>query len=243
MDRAVYTRMAEQEDEHWWFVGRRHILRRLLARNVAGKAQKPLLLDAGSGTGGNLPLLAEFGNVHAFEYDAGARQSALDKWAGDILFGEMPDNIPFENKSFDLITMFDVLEHVERDSDSLRALSQRLAKDGRILLTVPAMPWLWSRHDELHHHQRRYTPASLREAAEKAGLDVVELAYFNTLLFPLAVVQRMVERVFDRHAETDMMPHPVVNAALAGVFGLERWIIGNVPLPFGLSLYASLRKL
>jgi hypothetical protein len=94
----------------------------------------------------------------------------------------------------------------------------------------------------LHHHQRRYTPASLREAAEKAGLDVVELAYFNTLLFPLAVAQRMVERVFNRHAETDLMPHPVVNAALAGVFGLERWIVGNVPLPFGLSLYASLRK-
>jgi len=154
----------------------------------------------------------------------------------------MPDNIPFESKNFDLITMFDVLEHVERDSDSLRALSQRLADDGRILLTVPAMPWLWSRHDELHHHQRRYTPASLREAAEKAGLDVVELAYFNTLLFPLAVAQRMVERVFNRHAETDLMPHPVVNAALAGVFGLERWIVGNVPLPFGLSLYASLRK-
>nr|WP_184071701.1 class I SAM-dependent methyltransferase [Sphingosinicella soli] len=234
--------MAEHESKHWWFVGRRHILRRLLARNLHGKAHVPLMLDAGSGTGGNLPLLAEFGNVHAFEYDAGARQSAREKWAGDVLFGEMPDRIPFENKCFDLITMFDVLEHVERDSDSLRALSQRLAAGGRILLTVPAMPWLWSRHDELHHHQRRYTPASLREAAERAGLEVVELAYFNTLLFPLAVVQRIAERVLHRHVETDVMPHPAVNAALAGVFGLERWIVGNVSLPFGLSLYASLRK-
>ncbi|WP_121050004.1 class I SAM-dependent methyltransferase [Sphingosinicella microcystinivorans] len=234
--------MAEQEDEHWWFVGRRHVLRRLLARNLKNKARAPLLLDAGSGTGGNLPLLAEFGNVHAFEYDAGARQSARAKWTGDILFGEMPDRIPFEEKSFDLITMFDVLEHVERDSDSLRSLSHRLAEGGRILLTVPAMPWLWSRHDELHHHQRRYTAASLREAAKKAGLEVVELSYFNTLLFPLAVAQRMMERIFHTHAETDMMPHPVVNAALASVFGLERWIVGNVSLPFGLSLYASLRK-
>lgn len=239
MDRAVFDRMAAQEDVHWWFAARREILRAVIARLVP-LPDRARLLEAGCGTGGNLAMLGAFGQVRAFELDAEARGIAAAKSGLAVAEGALPDAIPFAAERFDLIGLFDVLEHVEADEDALRALRGRLAPGGRIVLTVPAFPWLWSRHDERHHHFRRYTRGHLAAVADRAGLRLEHGFYFNTLLFPVAVAQRALKALLRIDQADDTLPPPALNAAMRSVFATERHLVGRLALPVGLSLCAVL---
>ena len=133
----------------------------------------PRILEAGCGTGGNLAMLARFGRVSAFEPDGDARHAARAKSTADIRDGRLPDQVPFQPETFDLVAMLDVLEHIDDDVAGLRALCATLQRGGQVLVTVPAFPFLWSRHDELHHHKRRYRKRGLVAAAEAAGLEVL----------------------------------------------------------------------
>ncbi|MFK7944645.1 MAG: class I SAM-dependent methyltransferase [Paracoccaceae bacterium] len=241
MDRAVYARMGAAEAEHWWFRGRRAVLETLIARNCALPANARLL-EAGCGTGGNLAMLARHGQLDAFEYDADARQEAASKGIVQIAAGALPDDVTAADGVYDLIALFDVLEHIEEDRASLMTLGTKLASKGHMLISVPAMPWLWSRHDEIHHHKRRYTKGSLRAVIAEAGLTVEAIGYFNTLLFPLAVAQRMVQRLTGHEAPADAIPAPWLNSALGAIFRAERHLVGRLPMPAGLSLYAIVTR-
>jgi SAM-dependent methyltransferase len=239
MDRAVFERMAAQEDLHWWFAARREIIRSVIDRLV-DLPDRARILEAGCGTGGNLEMLAGFGQVRAFELDAEARKVATSKSGLAVAEGALPDALPFEAERFDLIGLFDVLEHVEADEAALHALRGRLAPGGRIVLTVPAFPWLWSRHDERHHHFRRYTRPGLSRVGERAGLRVEHGFYFNTLLFPVAVAQRAFKALFRLDHADDTLPPPALNAAMRSVFAAERHLVGRLAPPVGLSLCAVL---
>jgi SAM-dependent methyltransferase len=241
VERTVYERMNELETNHWWFVARRKIIAALIDRTLPRKADARIL-EAGCGSGGNLVMLGRFGRVDAFEYDATARQHAVEKSQLDVRFGALPDELPFEDRKYDLIGLFDVLEHVEADVASLAALRTRLSDKGVILVTVPAFPFLWSRHDERHHHYRRYTRASLAKVAEAAGLKVRYSSYFNFFLFPLAVATRAVKRLTGSEVPDDTLPAGWVNGVLTRVFGAEKHLVGRVRLPIGLSLAAVLEK-
>ncbi len=240
MEPSVYRRMAEHEADHWWFRGRRAVISRLIGR--MGLPENARILETGCGTGGNLAMLSEFGTVDAVEYDATAREMAAEKSGAQIGFCELPHRIEAPDGAYDLVTLLDVLEHVAQDEDSLRALEAKLAPGGRILITVPCGPWLWSAHDRVHHHKRRYTRASLRATIAAAGLRATDVGNFNSLLYPVAVGQRMVKRALGKDSSDDHMPGRALNAALAGVFGLERHLVGRVPLWFGLSLYAVVTR-
>ena len=239
MDRAVFDRMAAQEDVHWWFAARREIIRTVIERLVDLPADARLL-EAGCGTGGNLEMLGTFGRVRAFELDADARRRATAKSGLAVAEGALPDALPFDAERFDLIGLFDVLEHVEADEAALAALRSRLAPGGRIVLTVPAFPWLWSRHDERHHHFRRYTRRHLAEVARRAGLRVEHGVYFNTLLFPVAVAQRALKALLRLDHADDTLPPAALNGLLRSVFAAERHAIGRAGFPVGLSLCAVL---
>lgn len=239
MDRSAYASMSAQEGAHWWFVARRAILDTLIRARIAPRADARIL-EAGCGTGGNLAMLAAHGRVDALEYDAEARAFAEARGIARIEPGMLPGRIGFGDNRYDLIALLDVLEHVEQDRESLAALRERLAAGGRILLTVPAVPWLWSDHDVLHHHKRRYTRAGLVRAAQEAGLRVESIGYFNSLLFPLAMATRTAHRLLGRKGALDAQPSPPVNAVLRRVFGWERHLLGRVRFPIGLSLYAIL---
>ncbi|WIA55837.1 class I SAM-dependent methyltransferase [Sphingobium sp. WTD-1] len=239
MDQSAYASMSAQEGEHWWFVARRAILETLIRSSIA-PPQGARILEAGCGTGGNLAMLAAHGTVDALEYDAGARALARARGIGRVEPGMLPHKIGFDEDSYDLIAVLDVLEHVEQDRASLAALRTRLASGGRILLTVPAVPWLWSDHDVLHHHKRRYTRASLVRVAREAGLTVEAVGYFNSLLFPLAMTTRMAQRLLKRKSESDVQPSPPVNGLLRRIFAWERHLLGRIRFPIGLSLYAIL---
>lgn len=241
MDKAAYARMGAQEETHWWFAARREIIERLISGHC-GLPESPKLLEAGCGTGGNLALLRKFGALDAFEFDADSRATAQAKSGMEIPFGALPDDLPFADRRYDLIVLLDVLEHIEQDEASLAALADMLEPDGRILITVPAMPWLWSKHDEVHHHFRRYTRRSLRAVAERAGYRVIETSYFNFFLFPLAVAKRTLDKITGSDSADDEIPGAALNRLFYGVFRQERHLVGRVPLPWGLSVYAILEK-
>ena len=241
MERAVFDRMAELDQHHWWFIARRRILEALIKR-VVRPPQDARILEVGCGTGHNIPMLKEFGTVEASELDHSARTLANQRHPGTVKEARLPDLSMFERNAYDLIALLDVLEHVPDDLASLRAIHRRLKPGGALLLTVPANPWMWSAHDAAHHHFRRYTRANLEDLFLRAGLEVQLLSYFNSLLFPLIAAARAVGKITRRESADDRLPRDVVNSALKRVFGLEAGLIGRVPMPFGVSLVAVVRR-
>lgn len=241
MELAAYQSLRDSQDRHWWFVGRRRIIARLIAR-FAPLSAKPRVLEAGCGYGGNLAMLEALGDVDAFEFDDDARAHAATLLRRPVAFGRLPDAIGFEEDRFDLIAMLDVLEHIDDDLGSLRTLGERLAPGGSLLLTVPAVPWLWSDHDVLHQHKRRYTSALLAERLHEAGYDITVIGYFNSLLFPLALAQRLLARLTGGSGADHSAPPEPLNGVLAAIFSLEAKLLGRVRFPIGLSLYAVARK-
>jgi len=189
-------------------------------------------------------MLAEFGELQAFELDEEARQAASRKHPIDIKFGSLPDNVPYPANSFDIVAAFDVIEHIEDDLSSLEKLKQLLSADGRLIISVPALPWLWSEHDVTHHHFRRYTRSQLEYVLHEAGLRPILLTYFNTLLFPAIAVQRLTKRALGRQGKgDDTMPSPFINRILNHVFETEKHLIGRISMPVGVSLLAVAEKL
>jgi SAM-dependent methyltransferase len=241
MERAVFDRMAELDQVHWWFVARRRILETLIRRVVRLPA-KARILEVGCGTGHNLAMLKKFGSVEASELDRSARVVANKRLRGTVKEAKLPDLSMFERNSYDLVALLDVLEHVPDDLASLRAIHRRLKPGGKLLLTVPANPWMWSAHDTAHHHFRRYTKGSLEELFLRSGLEVELLSYFNTLLYPLVAAARLVGKVTRSRSADDKLPGDLVNGVLERVFGFEAGLLGRVPMPFGVSLVAIVRR-
>ena len=164
----------------------------------------------------------------------------LGRAVGDAPLPELPG---VERDAYDLVALLDVLEHVEEDEAALRRRGGVPdASKGAVLLTVPANPWMWTVHDEHHHHHRRYTEATLRSVIQRAGLTPQLVTHFNTLLFPPIAAARAWGRLRGQEESDDRMPSPRVNRLLEGVFGLERHLVGRVPLPFGVSLLAVARR-
>jgi SAM-dependent methyltransferase len=156
----------------------------------------------------------------------------------DVGASPLPELTGVADQSYDLIAILDVLEHVENDGAALKAIARRLRHGGTILITVPQYPWLWSGHDIANHHFRRYTKATLRKAIGDAGLTVTLLQSFNSLLFPMAAADRIAARITRRKGSDDALPPVAVNALFEKIFALERYLIGRVPMPPGVSLVA-----
>jgi SAM-dependent methyltransferase len=239
MDREAYESLRNSQQKHWWFTGRRSIIRRLISTHIPD-VERPAILEAGCGYGGNLPMLQEFGDVSAFEYDDDARNYAASNLNIDVAPGVLPDNVDLGSEPFDLIAMLDVLEHIEQDKASLETLKGLLKPEGKLLITVPAFPWLWSKHDELHHHVRRYSRDNLSQTIADAGLELERIGYFNSLLFPLALIERILSKIVKNTGSHDT-PHKFVNAILGKIFGFEQHLVGKVPMPYGLSLFAIVK--
>jgi SAM-dependent methyltransferase len=241
MELEVYQKTAENEDRHWWFIGRRQIVSQIL--DGLALPENAAIFEAGCGSGGNLPLLNRYGKVYGMELDETARAYARKRGIGSIAPGRLPGAIPFPEVRFDLILMTDVLEHVVEDALSLEILCARLQPGGYLLLTVPAFQSLWSRHDEVHHHQRRYNRSRLREMVVKAGYELIFVSYFNTFLFPAIVFRRLLHKALKKDEASDLwMPPAIVNRLLAALFGCEGHVLKFLPLPVGISLLVLARK-
>ncbi len=237
MDRVIYDRMAEHDTTHWWYRARRDVLASVIRRKIA-LPPAARILEIGCGTGHNLPMLAGFGEVDAIEIDDHSRGIAAARLGRDVGASPLPALDGVADHRYDMVAILDVLEHVEDDRAALRAIAQRLRPGGTILITVPQYMWMWSGHDVANHHFRRYSKPSLRAAIADAGLTLTMLQSFNSLLFPLAAADRVVARFTGRSGSDDAPPPGPVNALFEKIFGLERYLVGRVPMPPGVSLIA-----
>ena len=249
MESFLYGELARAEEAHWWARGRRAILGSLLERQVEallpGRKGALELLDVGCGTGYLLQLLRTFGNVEGLETSPDARAIARQRLGDSLVLHErpLPGGLP-EGKRYDVVTAFDVLEHLEDPLPALRAIHGALQPGGFFLCTVPAFPLLWSAHDELHHHFRRYRAPLLRGQLEQAGFTVRWTSHFNTWLFPGIAAVRLAERLLpgktaaEGSSDLGKPPPAPLNAALEALFASERHLLAHVRLPFGVSLAA-----
>lgn len=237
MERVVYDRMAALDSRHWWYRARRDILAALISRAIV-LPENARILEIGCGTGHNLVMLARFGAVDAVEVDDAARAVASKRTGCKIGSAPLPDLAGVADVAYDLVAILDVLEHVEADRQALRSIARKLRPGGRILITVPAFQWMWSGHDVVNHHHRRYTRQTLKAAIADAGLKVELITYFNSLLFPLAAAARLWGRLRGKEDSDDALPPAPVNALFETLFGLERHAIGRLPFPPGVSIAA-----
>ena len=239
MERAVFDRMAEHDQIHWWYVARRKILADLIARE-AELPKDARILEIGCGTGHNFAMLETFGQLDALEVDDPARVLASQRLGRPVGDAPLPELGGVPDGAYDLVALLDVLEHVDGDEAALRSIATKLTPNGRILITVPAYQWMWSAHDLAHHHKRRYSKRRLRALAERAGLKVRDVGYFNSLLFPLAAAVRIAGKVVGKSSSDDNLPPKPLNALFERIFALERHMVGRIPLPAGVSLFALL---
>ncbi len=243
MDRDYELQTHQAEDRHWWYRGRRKVLERAIAR--LGLPEHARILDAGCGSGRNMLELARLGSVTGVELSGTSVALARERGVGEVVEGSVLE-MPFADDSFDLAVSLDVIEHLEDDLTALRELRRTVAPGGALLVTVPAYQWLWSGHDEINHHHRRYTRRSLQRVAEQAGWRQLRTTYFNSLLLPAAIVLRVLERVNRaKTTETSLdlwIPPEPVNWLLERPLTLEAALIARgVRIPAGLSLLAVFR--
>jgi SAM-dependent methyltransferase len=177
----VYQQLYDLEDGHWWFRGRRAVLWAMLRR--VGVPSAPRVLDAGCGTGRNLAEFGALGTAAGVDPSPEAIAFCHRRGLGEVREAGL-EQLPFGDAEFDLILATDVLEHIPRDDVAARELRRVAAPGALLMVTVPAYQWLWSHHDDSHHHQRRYTLPALRSRLAGAGWRPVLQTYFNALLLP-----------------------------------------------------------
>lgn len=241
MDKSLYRAHGDLEEDHWWFRGRRAVIRSFLSMIPRGQSRA---LDIGCGTGRNTLMLREIaGEVYGMEDSDEAIRLAKEKhpWLS-VVKGSLP-SVPLEG-AFDCITMFDVLEHIEDDTTALVSLQKKLNPGGYMLLTVPAYRILWSEHDDLAHHKRRYTKRELLSKLRAANYEIIGASYFNTFLFPVVLFVRLFKRLFgitSGGSDFFMLPGPL-NAMLAKLFSSEAFFVSKIGMPFGVSLICLAKK-
>ena len=237
MERFVYEQMAALDQRHWWYCARREVIAALIRRLVRPPAGATIL-EIGCGTGHNFEMLGELGHVDALELDDQARSIAEKRLGRGIMSAPLPELAGVPENHYDLIGAFDVIEHIDDHHAAIASIATRLKPGGKFVMTVPAHQWMWSAHDTVNHHKRRYSKRSLKQLIEKSPLKLEALGYFNSLLFPVAIAERMASKALGKDGGDLELPSAPLNAALKRTFAAERHLIGRVPLPPGLSLFA-----
>ncbi len=242
MDRDYELQTHQAEDRHWWYRGRRKVLDGVIDEmRLPARAE---ILDAGCGSGRNMIDLARHGTVTGVELSATSVSLARERCTGEVIEGSVLE-MPFDAGRFDLAASLDVIEHLEDDLAALRELRRVVKPGGTLLVTVPAYQWLWSGHDVVNHHYRRYTRRTLQRVGEQAGWRQARTTYFNSLLLPAAILLRVLDRFNRKTTESSLdlwVPPAPLNWLLERPLALEAAMIGRGGrIPAGLSLLAVFR--
>ncbi|HEY7968033.1 MAG TPA: class I SAM-dependent methyltransferase [Solirubrobacteraceae bacterium] len=242
MDRVLELQTHELEDAHWWYRGRRRIIDELMrGLSLDGDAQ---ILDAGCGSGRNMVDLARLGSVTGVEISDASVERARLRDVGEVLQCSLTE-LPVADDSFDVAVCLDVIEHIEDEHGALGEMLRVVRPGGSLVVTVPAYQWLWSDHDVINHHFRRYTSRTLSRATAAAGWRTVRVSYFNAALLPIAIPYRLLARrshVEGPSSDLQQMPERL-NRLLEVPLRIEARLIGHgLHIPAGLSLAAVFRK-
>jgi SAM-dependent methyltransferase len=239
VDRSAYVQHYQLDQKHFWRISKRKLVLEWMDRYLP-PARGCKVLDIGGACSLISQQLARFGEVTVVEPDRESVQLARSELGVNAIVGSLPHGVNLPGP-FDVITLLDVLEHVDEELESLRTIKRLLNEHGTLVLTVPAYQWLWSEHDSALHHRRRYSKARLRKSLDLSGFDVARISYYTSFLLPMVVLQRLGSRLRRSSAEPTYrvrVPNRMVNCALGAVMSLERWLLRHVNLPCGSSLIA-----
>ncbi len=229
------------EDALWWMRGRKAIIRALL-RRAAERGPLSNIMDIGCGSGGNLDVLAEFGSVVGVEPSEILARRARNRGVAKAVLTRDALELE-ETRNADVFTLFDVLEHLEDDAGFLATLRARGGRPHRLLVSVPACPFLYGDHDRLLHHHRRYSARMLRDRLETAGYRVLRMSHFMFFLFPLALLARLKDQAAAAGGggrtvvDLAALP-PYLSKPFALSLELEGALSRFLRFPFGLWLFA-----
>lgn len=191
MDRAYYLKYYDFEKNHWWFRARAEILKDYIGKHCQG-FQKLKIINVGAATGGSIEWLTQLGEVTSLEFDKESVSFIREHLKAGVTEGSIL-SLPFEENTFDLVCAFDVIEHIEDDIRGVQELARVCKSKGSVLITVPAHMHLWSQHDVVNHHYRRYEVRSLLgllKALPKGNVKFI--TYFNHYFYiPIMIIRRM----------------------------------------------------
>lgn len=233
MDSAAFTRMQKAESS-WWYRGRRRIVENALKR--AGVREVEQALDFGAGYGAMRDIFRPFSKSVAAYEPEGSANAQLHSRQYERTYSGASAALAHR---YGLVGMFDVLEHIKDDAGQLRGIGDALDIGGYLVITVPAYMFLWSRHDTENRHFRRYTRQTLRNVLIESGYRVEFISYWNSILFPAALLTRLM----NRSGESAFSLPRVIDSVLYACILLESGILRFASLPFGVSLVAVARKI
>ena len=242
-DPHYFPTLAELERDHFWFATRREVVCDVL-RHAVPDLSRRALFDVGCGSGGLLEFLGASGVPLAGACDAYPESLAIvrRRVAAPLLLvdeGRLPPLAPGQT----LLSLFDVLEHIDDDLVTLRHLLEVLEPGGILVLTVPAHPFLFDEMDTLAHHRRRYRRRELGDKLGAAGFRVLRLSHFMAPLVPLVPLRWLVRALPGRRSVlerrlVEFAVAPWLNELVRAVLRLERPLVRAGLLPFGSSLIA-----
>ena len=253
MQQHTYAIMRRVEESHWWFVGRRQIIRSFLERLFrdlrahgvaeAGQGSALNILDVGCGTGANLEMLSEFGEAEGVDVSAEALSFCQARGLEKVRLGAA-EALPYDDSSFDLATGLDVVEHLDDDLAGLKEMRRVLRRGGRALLFVPAFMFLWGVQDDISNHRRRYTLKSLKRVVREAGFEVERATYVNISFFAPILLGRLFMRATGLRPESENnITIGFLNGVLGKLLAAERGPLRYVNFPFGVSIICVARRM
>ncbi len=236
MKKEVYKRHIENFDNHWWFQGRKHVIKKVIEKSF--KKRKIKILDFGAGSGVNLSMLSRFGSVSIYEPHK-KTQKFLEKKYSSKKFNILTK---LNNNKYDLILLADVLEHIKKDKDQIKKLSNSLKKEGKIFITVPAFNCLFTKKDIVLGHYRRYNISQLKKIFKNFKIN--KLSYFNFFLFlPISISLILLKFLkTDFIDSVEKKPNIVLNKILYLIFKLESNLINIFNFPIGVSILGVFQK-
>lgn len=248
MEKNYYKAYYQLERSHWWFLARGEMLIDHLKSATKGKKDLKIL-NVGTATGRTSELLAQLGAVVSLEYDQDCVDFVRQNVGIDVIQGSILE-LPFETGQFDIVCAFDVVEHVDDHQTAVAELFRVAKTGGLVSVTVPAFQFLWSQHDVVNHHFRRYTRANLREVFQKTENGRAEYeTYFNFwLFFPIAAVrilskllpERKVAATNETASDFEMMKSNTINQIFYRIFKSENFFLKRrISLPVGVSVLSS----
>lgn len=248
MQEIVYHTQFVQEDTYWWFVARNKIVKELI-KYFCPELKGKTILDVGCGTGGFSKLLLEDFNVICLDTSEIALEYCKQRNLNNLFHGTLDEFNP-GNSIISATLFMDVIEHIDDDNAVVAKAFEILENKGYLIATVPAYQWLWSNHDVIHMHKRRYTKKGFNILLQNAGFNIVFSSYFNFFLFIPAVLKRFYDNAmnnasYSSNPESEVIEpvSPLMNKVFLKIFSYEKNILSKTALPFGLSIFTIARKI
>lgn len=240
MQDQIYENESRIEQDHWWFVVRRELCKKYLQ----SQKKDAVILDIGSGSGSNLRLLQEMGfsNYRGFDLNPLAKKFCEEKKLGEVLIGDIC-NSGLAEASFDVIMATDVIEHIRDDDKVLSEIRRILKPGGMAIITVPCFQSLWSRHDEILMHQRRYELSQLTAKILGNKMTISEAYYFNFFLFfPILLFRKISEKIGLKLESESAVNNRFLNNLFKIIFRFDVFVAQKIKFPCGVSAFVLVQK-